>query len=224
LAGDWLAWCRGNVGVGATRLVQLLGSGRQLRVGDAETLGPYLVGRANRAAEGITVGYCRARAGLDWDRLAAAPGFLDALERCRWEGFAALYPDVAETCQILLRHAGAPPEAVGAGLGAVTAEALLARPVPPHRSGWNDVVVELHGRLGRALLAAPHAVHLLGGPAVARILEHIPYHHRIKMADRDLIANRLRLGLCGIYAELERAVDLPSLVPSLRQRHAAAGG
>jgi hypothetical protein len=58
-------------------------------------------------------------------------------------------------------------------------------------------------------------VHLLGDPTVARILEHLPYHRRIKIADRDLIANRLRLGLCGIYAELERMIDPPALLSLL---------
>ena len=143
--------------------------------------------------------------------------------RCRWEAFAAIYPDVVEACQILLRHAAASQEAVGPGLAAAAAGALLAYPAPPCRSGWDEVVAELHGRLGRALLAAPHAVHLLGGPTVARILEHLPYHRRIKMADRDLIANRLRLGLCGIYAELERMIDPPALLPLLVQSTATDG-
>jgi hypothetical protein len=216
LARGWLAWCRNNTGLGGKRLLELLGFGRHSRVGDAEALGSYLVSHTDLIAASVTVEYCRARSGLDWDQLTTTPGFLEALERCRWEAFAVLYPDVAETCQILLRHAGAPGEATGVGLGVVAAGALLAHPVPLHRSGWDDVVVELHGRLGRALLAAPHAVHLLGGPTVIRILEHIPYHPRIKTADRDLIASRLRLGLCGIYAELERTGDLPTLVTLLQ--------
>jgi hypothetical protein len=48
-------------------------------------------------------------------------------------------------------------------------------------------------------------------------------HRRIKMADRDLIANRLRLGLCGIYAELERMIDPPALLPLLVQSTATDG-
>jgi hypothetical protein len=192
---------------------------RRRRIAGAPALEGFLVSRAAFAAQKVTVEYCRARAGIGWRQLTSEAGFAAALETCRWEAFAAVYPDVAETCQILLRQGGAPREAAGPGLGAAARRALLAHPVPPHRAatggGWGDVAAELAPRLERALLAAPRAVHTLGHPAVARILELLPYHPRVKNADRDIIENGLRLALCGIYAELERKADVTRLAAGL---------
>jgi hypothetical protein len=201
------------------RLLSLLGlaggGGGRARIADGRALAPFVVSRAAFAAQKVTVEYCRARAGIGWRQLTGEPGFAEALERCRWEAFAAVYPDVAETCQILLREAGAPREAAGPGLAAVAAGAIRAHPLPAHRTGWEDVAGEIRPRLERALLAAPRAVHTLGRPTVARVLEFVPYHPRIRNADRDIIENGLRLALCGIYAELERQADAPALAASL---------
>ena len=40
--------------------------------------------------------YCRVRTGLNWDELFREQAFLDGLEVCRWEAYAALLADVAE--------------------------------------------------------------------------------------------------------------------------------
>lgn len=200
------------------RLLSLLGLEGRGRIAASGTLGPFLTSRTAHVAQKVTIEYCRARAGIGWRQLTSEPDFVRALETCRWEAFAAVYPDVAETCQILLRRSdgGASPEATGAGLAAAAADALAAHPFPSHRAGWDDVAAGLPGRLERALLAPPRPVHALGGPTVTRILEFIPYHPRIKHADRDILENGLRLGLCGAYAELERRVDLPALLVALR--------
>lgn len=201
--------------IGGPGLLQRLGLGRRPAVADAPALGRFLVSRTAFVAQKVTVEYCRARAGIGWDQLMAEAGFAMAMETCRWEAFAAVYPDVAETCQIRLRHAGLTPPAVGEGLADVAATALQAQVPPPHRSGWDDVLAELPARLERALLASPHAVHRLGAGTVTRILAHIPFHPRLKNADRDIIDNGLRLALCGVYAEFERAADTGRLAAAM---------
>ncbi|HEX8375107.1 MAG TPA: hypothetical protein VF606_07995, partial [Geminicoccaceae bacterium] len=127
----------------------------------------------------------------------------------------------------LLRQSSATREAAGPGLVAAATRALLSHPVPPHRAatgGWGDVAAELAPRLERALLGSPRAVHTLGRPAVARILELLPYHPRVRNADRDIIENGLRLALCGIYAELERQADVAGLAASLGTPTRERGG
>ena len=50
--------------------------------------------------------YCRARAGIGWAQLCREDEFGRAIERCRWDSYAAVLADVGEVALIYLRHCG----------------------------------------------------------------------------------------------------------------------
>jgi hypothetical protein len=161
------------------------------RIADAPALEGFLVSRAAFAAQKVTVEYCRARAGIGWRQLTSEAGFAAALETCRWEAFAAVYPDVAETCQILLRQGGAPAEA--AGPGSAPRRGGRSSPTPSRRTGRRRAAAGRRRRRARPAAGARAArgaarrahprppgggAHPGAAALPPRVKERRPRHHR----------------------------------------------
>ena len=86
-------------------LLQRLAAGRA-RIATVAGLGDFLSARAAFVSQKCTFDYCRARAGIGWAQLFRDDEFGLALQRCRWEAYAAVLADVGEVALVYLRHQG----------------------------------------------------------------------------------------------------------------------
>jgi hypothetical protein len=178
------------------RLAQALSALRRLQprrappVTTAGELVDFLAARSAYVAQRSVIEYCRARTGPNWEKLFSEPSFLERLEECRWEAYAAVLGEVAARA------------------------ALLRHPVPAHRTGWGDAVEAIERHLARALLAAPHPVHLLGIESATAIFDLLPIHADLRRQDRTMFQSTVRFAICRVFDETRR-FDVPALEAAL---------
>jgi hypothetical protein len=197
-------------------LRRLLGRTRSSPVATATELAEFLGAQTAYIAQRSVIEYCRARTGLNWDKLFAEPSFLERLEVCRWEAYAVVLAEVAELALIRLRRYGAAdPTNYLAGLVHAAHAALLRHPVPAHRTSWTDAADAIERHLARALMAAPRPVHLLGLHSADVIFDLLPIHADLRRHDRTMFQNSVRFAICGAFDEMTRRFDVPALEGSL---------
>jgi hypothetical protein len=197
-------------------LRRLLGSRRWAPVTTGEELADFLAAQSAYVAQRSVIEYCKARTGLNWEKLSLEQSFLDRLEVCRWEAYAIVLSDVAELALIRLRRDGAAaPEAYLPGLVAAARAALLRHPVPSHRTSWTDAIDALERHLARAALAAPRPVHLLGMQSADAIFDLLPIHASLRPEDREMFQNSVRFAICGAFDAMSRHFQVPALEAAL---------
>jgi hypothetical protein len=184
-------------------------------VAAAGELADFLGAQTAYIAQRSVLEYCRARTGLNWDKLFAEPSFLERLEVCRWEAYALILADVAELALIRLRrHGAADPHAYVPGVVQAAHAALLRHPVPGHRTSWTDAAEAINGHLARAVIAAPRPVHLVGLHSADAIFDLLPIHADLRRQDREMFQNSIRFAICRAF-EATRRFDVPALEQSL---------
>jgi hypothetical protein len=182
----------------------------------ADGLADFLSAQTAYVAQRTVIEYCRARAGLNWDKLFAERSFLERLEVCRWEGYAVVLAELAELALIRLRRDGAAdPQAYLPALVQSAHAALLRHPVPSHRASWSDAADAIEQHLARALLAAPRPVHLVGYQSADTIFELLPIHADLRRQDREMFQNSVRFAICGVFEKMTRQADVAALEASL---------
>jgi hypothetical protein len=197
-------------------LRRLLGRSRSPPVTTASELAEFLGAQTAYIAQRSVIEYCRARTGLNWEKLFAEPSFLDRLEVCRWEAYAVVLAEVAELALIQLRRYGAAdPTTYLPGLVQAAHAALLRHPVPTHRTSWTDAADFTEQHLARALIAAPRPVHLLGVHSADVIFELLPIHADLRRQDRTMFQNSVRFAICGAFDEMTRRFNVPALEAAL---------
>ena len=208
-------------------LRRLLGSRRWAPVTTGQELADFVAAQTAYVAQRSVIEYCRARTGLNWEKLALERQFLEHLEVCRWEAYAIVLAEVAELALIRLRRdRAADPQAYLPGLIAAGHAALVRHPVPGHRSTWTDAAEAIERHLARAVLAAPRPVHLLGLQSADAIFDLLPIHADLRPQDRDvalLRCARARGSAAGAcQRRIGRSRALVPTVPMLGRRHSRA--
>lgn len=197
-------------------LRRLLGSGRWAPVTAGPELADFIAAQTAYVAQRSVIEYCRARTGLNWEKLSLERMFLERLEVCRWEAYAIVLAEVAELALIRLRRDGAAaPEAYLPGVVAAAQAALLRHPVPSHRAGWGDAAEAIERHLARAALAAPRPVHLVGIRSADAIFDLLPIHADLRPQDREMFRNSVRFAICGAFDAMSRCFQVPALEASL---------
>jgi hypothetical protein len=205
-------------------LRRLLGRRHSPPVAAGTELADFLAAQTAYVAQRTVIEYCRARTGLNWDKLFAEPSFLDRLEVCRWEAYAVVLAEVAELVLIHLRRDGAAdPETYLPGVVDAARAALLRHPVPGHRTSWTDAADAIERHLARALLAAPRPVHLVGFQAADVIFDLLPIHADLRRQDRQMFQNSLRFAILGAFDAMTRQFDVAALGGSLLTAGGAKG-
>lgn len=202
------------------KLRQLFGRAEPLApVADAAALEAFIASRGAFVSQRGTTEYCRARTGILWSKLMLERAFLDALEACRWIGFAATAADIAILIDGRLRRAsGTEPWQRDLLIGCFAA-ALRRYPEPEVLpGGWQGEIDSLTERLDLSRLAAPKPAQDLGVAAAARIFESLPIHPRLRMHDEELVRNHMRFAMVNVAQELDRVLDAAALA------RAASGG
>jgi hypothetical protein len=185
-------------------------------VATLDELAEFLAAQTAYVSQRTVLEYCRARTGLNWDKLYREQTFVDSLEVCRWEAYAEVLAEVAELALILLRRQSpADPQAYLPGLAAAAGAALLRHPVPGHRTSWDAAVATIEEHLAQSLLAPPRAVHLAGFGAADAIFAQLPIHPDLRREDREMFRNSVRFALCRAFDEMTRRFDVPTLAQAL---------
>jgi hypothetical protein len=194
-------------------------------VATLDELADFLAAQTAYVSQRAVFEYCRARTGLNWDKLYREQTFVDSLEVCRWEAYAQVLAEVAELVLILLRRQDpADPQAYLPGLAAAAGAALRRHPVPGHRASWDAAAAAIAKHLAQSLLAPPRAVHLAGVGAADAIFAQLPIHPDLRREDREMFRNSVRFALCRVFDETTRRLDVAALAQALRNSPEPAGG
>jgi hypothetical protein len=197
-------------------LRRLLTRKRRPPVATLDELADFLAAQTAYVSQRTVLEYCRARTGLNWDKLYREQAFVDSLEVCRWEAYAEVLAEVAELVLVLLRRQSATePQVYLPGMAAAVGTALLRHPVPGHRSSWDEASAAIEQHLAQSLLAAPRAVHLTGFGAADAIFAHLPIHPDLRREDREMFRNSLRFALCRVFDEMTHRLDVGALAQAL---------
>ena len=196
------------------------------RIVDAPGLESFLARRSAFVSQKCTVEYCRARAGLFWDKLMLETAFLEAMEVCRWEALAAVYADLAVMAEGFLRSAlrdEAEKVAVADFLAEAMQGALAVFPVPAHRAegGWTDAVVALRQRLAEAQMATPRHPKDIGYVSGPKLHAVMPIHSNMMAFDRQLVVNSVRFQLVRVYEDFQAQADRAAVAGDILRRAAA---
>ena len=207
-------------------LGQLLGLRRPPPVTTAAGLAELAGRTAAYVAQKTVIDYCRAKSGSFSYALFEEKPFLDALELCKWEGFAAVLADLMLVFEAYLRgQAGGEAGPLAAALCALYAEVLDSHPLPAHRpQGWHDVKAALGVHLALAQSHPPAAPSELAKPAARQIYAALPIHDYYKELDAGVIEGALGFQMTAFWGTLQRRVDAAAVVADLLTGTAPAEG
>lgn len=190
----------------------------------AEDLREFIGSQAAYISQKCTVEYCRARSGLLWEKLFRERAFIQALDLCRWEAYAAVLVDVAVLAEAKLRPSlgTMAPSDLAVVLQDMVRANLERFPLPAHRAvagtGWDDIVALAAERLGQAQLAAPKPAHQIGYGSAKRVFEVLPIHERLRGHDYEMVQNSIRFSISGVAVEFEKRVDPDAILADIAAR------
>ena len=171
-------------------------------------------------AQGASYSYIRARAGTMGPRLMQDAGFGAGLERCKWEGFAAIAGDLILIVETELRRHGLNPG--GAGGAALWRrlyrEVLAAQAMPEHRAetGWADVVAAFDLALEAHLALPARGVAELCAHGAGVLLAFAPVEAAIRDLDREMVLNNVTFRFIDQVDALRARADWPALASAIR--------
>jgi hypothetical protein len=181
----------------------------------AASLEDFLRSRAAFVSQKVMYEYCRARAGVLWDKLMLERSFVAALENGRWQAFVAALSDVAVVAELAVRpHARGPAYGAGiaeAAVGIMAAEPRLSAagvPVEP-------VAAEIRLRLADAVASPPRKVYEIAERSGGRIFALLPMHPSVRRYDEAMVVNSVRFLMVRAYEDLTAAADGPRLAAAL---------
>lgn len=182
--------------------------------GDLET---FLDGRGAFLVQKIVWEYSRARSAVGWQQLFAEPSFQQAMDAAVWSNYPMTLSFVSETALVILRRAGADPEAIGPGLIRVTQGAFDRHPVPSmiEAPAWRARFEEIAEHIERAATLPPKPVRDIPVARFRAFFDNLPVHPELRRNDFGSILNGVKAILCNIHDELERQARPQALVPAL---------
>ncbi|MEZ5667049.1 MAG: hypothetical protein R3F55_06390 [Alphaproteobacteria bacterium] len=180
--------------------------GTPLKVESRADLCAFMAGRAAFVSQKAMFEYCRARAGVMWDKLMLEADFVAGLERGRWQAYVAALADLALVCDVAIRAGGCAPQP--AALGDVAAEVLGAEPrLAQAGVAVAPEVAAIRLSLDRAAMAPPRRVHEIAVRAGGRIYALMPIHPDMRRHDETTIVNNVRFLMVRAYEDLAQGLD-----------------
>jgi hypothetical protein len=178
----------------------------------------FLGQRALLIAQKCAIDYCRGKTGLASYALFNERPFLEALDVCRWEAFAAVTADLLVLVEGHLRpHTPqGQHERVRAALVALYGEMLEAQARPAHRAqGWSDAIAAFGPRLEAAGRAVPMEAVAVADHSAKRLFETLPIHSSYRELDEEVVYGAVRFRMIAINQELRRRLSPAGLVGAL---------
>lgn len=175
-------------------------------IASADAFRAFVAERAALIAQKCATDYCRGKTGLASHALFTEKPFLDALDVCRWETFAAALEDLLLLAEVQLRPHVAEEQrtALCEALRALHAAILGAHPPPGHRpEGWGDAVERFAARLRSTRTAQPHVLELANHSA-KRLFDTLPIHISMRELDEEVVYGAVRFRMIAISQEMQR--------------------
>jgi hypothetical protein len=163
--------------------------------------------------------YARARAGHYAKVLMTEQGFLDAVERSRWQAYPLGLTMVGEIVEGILRpHLGEDRRAGLDALIALILEVFDRYPVPAAlgESAWQEARAELARRLELVSLHPPKFAKDVAAPFAESYFSLMPIHKKLRATEFHTLHNYLKVTLCNIHDEFSKRLDAPAVADALR--------
>jgi hypothetical protein len=191
---------------------------RPAPIDTADALKTFLQERASLIAQKCAIDYCRGKTGLASYALFTEKPFLDALDVCRWEAFAAVLGDLLIIIEGSLRaHVPAEQHArLLEALNGLYSAVLAALPLPAHRvHGWDDVIGSFTTRLRAASFAKPQQALDVADHSAKRLFETLPIHISMRQLDEEVVYGAVRFRMIAVSQELHRRIAAADLARQL---------
>jgi len=176
-------------------------------IADAGVLRSFLEQRSSLIAQKCAIDYCKGKTGLASYALFDEKPFLDALEVCRWETFAAVLGDLTLVAEGQLRpHVPAGRlAALHGALEALYISILTESPAPAHRSlGWADEIASFTARLAEAARGEPRRALDVADHSARRLFATLPIHASMRKLDEEVVYGAVRFRMVAVSQELQR--------------------
>lgn len=187
---------------------------RRRRIATEADLAAAIGEGAAYLAQGASYSYIRARSGTMGPRLMQDAGFGSAMDRCKWEGFAAAAGDLVLIVERDLRPHGTAPAAVWRSIYRTV---LAAEAAPPHRAaeGWSDRIAEFDRRLEAHLAGPPGGIEVVSSFSAGVIMDFAPVEDAIRDLDREMVVNNVKFRFIEHVGALRLRIDWPVLAAAL---------
>jgi len=165
-------------------------------------------------AQGASYSYMRARSGLMGPRLMQDPVFGANMERCKWEGFAAIAGDLILMVETELRRFGSAPPAIWQR---IYREALAMQGSPEHRAetGWDDRIDEFERQLEAHLAQPVRDIKVLCAHGAGVLMDNTPVTEDIRGLDREMVVNNVTFRFIEHVGQLRQRADWRALMASI---------
>ena len=187
---------------------------RPAPVATAEALRTFLSERAALIAQKCAIDYCRGKTGLASYALFTEKPFLEALDRCRWDTFAAALGDLVIVAEGKLRP-HVPPEQhsrLCEALASLYPAILATLPPPAHRAdGWNGAIASFAPRFREASLGNPRQALDVADHSARCLFETLPIHASMRELDEEVVYGAVRFRMIAVSQEMQgrlRAAEL----------------
>lgn len=202
----------------ASVLQRVMSRLRPARIASVDALGTFLQERASLIAQKCAIDYCRGKTGLASFALFTEKPFLDALEVCRWEAFAAVLADLMILAETALRPHVDPGERerLRDALVGLHARILASLPLPSHRAqGWHDAAESFALRLRAASAGAPRQVLDVADHSAKRLFDTLPIHASYRELDEEIVYGAVRFRMIAVNQEMRSRIAPEELVRGL---------
>lgn len=174
-------------------------------------------------AQGASYSYIRARTGTMGPRLMQDAAFGAGMDRCKWEGFAAMAGDLILIVETEMRPHGPIP---AANWRRLYRDVLEAQEIPAHRAGggWADRMAEFDLRLAAHFPMPGRGVEDLCEHGAGVLLEFAPVEDAIRNLDREMVVNNIKFRFIEFIDTLRRRADWPALAAAMGMGTEGASG
>jgi hypothetical protein len=187
-------------------------------IATVDALRTFLAERAALIAQKCAIDYCRGKTGLASYALFTEKPFLEALDRCRWDTFAAVLGDLIIVAEGKLRSQIAPGQhpRLCTALAGLYPDVLATVPPPAHRAGgWDEANASFVPRFREASIGKPRQALDVADHSARCLFETLPIHTSYRELDEEVVYGAVRFRMIAVSQEMERRLRAAELAAQL---------